>query len=74
MKFLKIILVISFFIFLSCEELNWTDEDVFKEKENIKKELQMQSIIKIYNEIAKDTLNTDTKLSNDSISKSETII
>ena len=80
MNFLKIIfLVISFFIFLSCEELNWTDEDIFKEtekkEERGKKEFQTQSIIKIYNEIEKDTLfNTDKKLSNDSVSKSETII
>ena len=77
MNFLKIIfLVISFSIFLSCEELNWTNEDIFKEKEEkkIKKDFQTQSILEIYNEIAKDNLNATTKLSNDSISKPETII
>ncbi|MCZ0933342.1 MAG: hypothetical protein OXJ52_09360 [Oligoflexia bacterium] len=33
MKFLKVIfLVVSLFIFLSCEDLHWTDEDILKEK------------------------------------------
>ena len=75
MKFLKIIfLVISFFIFLSCEELNWTDEDIFKEKaEKIKKDFQAQSIIKIYNKIAKDTFSSDSKSSNDLALKEEII-
>ena len=72
MSFVKVIfLFISLFIFLSCEDLHWTDEDILKEtekkEETERKEVHPQSIIEIYKEIEKEDIEAKSTVSISSI-------
>ena len=72
MKFLKVIFVIFyFFIFLSCEELHWTDEDI-REKQKTQSQPIIEKNANTEKEITETSvMSKDLKLEEDTIIISE---